>query len=165
MKSAANFIDFFVHDILDFTVLQETAHNFSKNDSVFDIREAIQQIIDTLEAKTQIKGITTRKRYLNFETRTHGFMVKTDMKRIQQVILNLYSNAIKFTPRSGKITFQIESLPQGKLLVKVIDNGIGIRKENKRKMFTMFGTIKEENPQGIGLGLCICKKIVNKFGG
>jgi len=52
-----------------------------------------------------------------------------------------------------------------KLLVKIVDNGLGIRKKDKHRLFTMFGSIRENNPQGIGLGLCICKQIVQKFGG
>jgi len=118
-----------------------------------------------MEAKAKLKSIRTRKRLVGFDKRAHGTMVNTDMKRLQQVILNLYSNAIKFSNRKGKITIQVESVSDEKLMVKVIDNGQGIRKKDKHKLFTMFGSIKENNPQGIGLGLCICQQIVLKFGG
>ena len=154
MKAATNFIDFFVHDILDFTVLEERAENFTKNLTVFDVREAIDQILVMMEDKVNLQEILVRTRYLNFDE--SGYMIKTDMKRFQQVLLNLYSNAIKFTQNQGKITIEVEK-EDGMLLIKVIDNGTGIRKRNQNKMFQMFGTIKEDNPQGIGLGLCICK--------
>jgi hypothetical protein len=49
------FVDFFVHDILDFTILNKDEKNFTKNITVFDIKVAVNQIIDILEDKTQMK--------------------------------------------------------------------------------------------------------------
>jgi len=82
MKSAANFIDFFVHDILDFTLLHEDSEGFTKNHTVFNLRDAIDQIIETLEAKAQLKSLRVRKRFVGFENRAAGLMVNTDMKRL-----------------------------------------------------------------------------------
>ena len=99
-------------------------------------------------------------------------MCKTDKKRLQQVLLNLYSNAVKFTNRDGKITILVELLPEENkdiLRVSVHDTGLGIKNEDQKKLFTLFGSIKDEkrkiNTKGIGLGLVICKMIVQKFGG
>ena len=91
---------------------------------------------------------------------------------MQQVLLNLYSNAIKFTKKYGKIIIIIEKLSTGgtdQLLTSVIDSGIGIEDHNQSKLFKLFGSIKDEkkkiNTQGIGLGLVISKLIVQKFNG
>ena len=82
------------------------------------------------------------------------------------MLLNLYSNALKYTFKN-KVTLVVEKLTQGCLRISVIDKGLGIKKQNQKKMFQMFGTIKDKkyNPQGIGLGLVISKQIVGKFGG
>ena len=91
---------------------------------------------------------------------------------MQQVLLNLYSNAVKFTNRDGKISIMVEQVKQRHkefVRVSVHDSGIGIKEEDKNKLFTLFGSIKDEkrkiNTKGIGLGLVICKMIVHKFGG
>jgi signal transduction histidine kinase len=91
---------------------------------------------------------------------------------MQQVLLNLYSNAIKFTQKKGKITIIVEKTTEEvnnqkrveKLIVTVKDTGIGIKEENQGNLFKMFGSIKDEknkvNMKGIGLGLVISKMIV-----
>ena len=116
-------------------------------------------------------------------------LICTDQQRLQQIILNLVSNAFKFTSKGGQIkikakyiqkpedlTFQdepifndlIQSAYNGALEMQVIDNGIGIKKENQSQLFRLFGYLdetKELNTKGIGLGLHICKQIVQEFGG
>ena len=95
-------------------------------------------------------------------------LVNTDQKRLQQVLLNLYSNAIKFTQKHGKITILIEKL-QMFVRISVIDKGLGIKLEDQGKMFKLFSSIKDQkrkvNLKGIGLGLVISKMIVKKFNG
>ena len=73
---------------------------------------------------------------INIDIKFKGYLnyiVKTDMKRMQQVLLNLYSNAIKFTDRNGKINIKVDKqIEIGKemVLIKVEDNGIGIKQED-----------------------------------
>ena len=110
------------------------------------------------------------KHFKNFKIGgLENFLVKTDIKRLQQVFLNLLSNAIKFTDRDGKITIIVENCPDQFLRLSVVDNGIGIKDKDQDKLFKLFGSIKDEekkiNTNGIGLGLVISKLIVNKFGG
>ena len=93
-----------------------------------------------------------------------------DEKRIQQVILNLQSNALKFTERGSVIIrARIYNFDDGEYLeVSVIDTGAGIKDEEKDKLFKMFGYIEDENQQnihGIGLGLNLSKRIIEQFGG
>ena len=165
MSSACKFIDFFVHDILDYTLLNKESKNFMKDKKTFDVAVAIKEITDILNDKSSLKNI-------KIETHLRGFddhyLVKTDRKRLQQVILNFLSNAIKFTDRDGKVMILVEKL-FNELRVSVVDSGLGIKKKDQKRLFTMFGSIKDEkqkiNVQGVGLGLVICKLIVNKFGG
>lgn len=99
-------------------------------------------------------------------------LVKTDQKRLQQVLLNLFSNAIKFTDRDGQIVVLVELIQEdlddpGMLSISVEDNGLGIKEEDKGKLFKQFSSFKDPNrninTKGIGLGLVICKMIVEKF--
>jgi two-component system, NarL family, sensor histidine kinase BarA len=82
------------------------------------------------------------------------------------------SNALKFTDRNGKILLLVERIErqsQAFMRISVVDSGIGIKKEDQSRLFNMFGSIKDEgkkiNVHGVGLGLVICKLIVNKFDG
>lgn len=92
--------------------------------------------------------------------------MSTDQQRFKQVLLNFQSNALKFTPRGGSInihcTYLGEAGPHGSIKVEVIDTGIGISKANQKNLFQLYGFIKDSselNPQGVGLGLHICKSI------
>jgi signal transduction histidine kinase len=84
----------------------------------------------------------------------------------------LYSNALKFTDRNGKILILVEQVYELEarfVRISVTDTGIGIKDQDKDRLFKMFGSIKDEekklNLKGIGLGLVISKLIVEKFNG
>ena len=107
--SATKFIDYFVHDILDYTILNKQQKNFTKNSVIIDIRDAIQEIMDIQHDKIAMKTIQISSHFKNFKLNNkENFIIKTDIKRLQQVFLNLMSNAIKFTDRNGKITIIVE---------------------------------------------------------
>jgi signal transduction histidine kinase len=86
IDSAAKLIDFFVHDILDYTILNKKAENFMKNNSIFEVRKAVDEILMILEDKITMKKIKIKTTYNGF---IHGFgqqvmtFVKTDQKRLQ----------------------------------------------------------------------------------
>ena len=85
------------------------------------------------------------------------------------MLLNLVSNAIKFTELGGQINILIEYTDHSKIRVIVIDNGIGIKDSHKDKLFKLFSSFKDKkrkiNVNGIGLGLVISRLIVEKFDG
>jgi len=92
--------------------------------------------------------------------------VKGDRGRLLQVVLNLLTNAVKFTPR-GKITVGIEEMPE-EIRVSVTDTGEGIYPEEKEKIFEEFYRIGDDlagRPKGSGLGLSICKSIIEAHNG
>ena len=90
-----------------------------------------------------------------------------DAERINQVISNLISNAIKFTEQNGEITVEIKIL-EDKIRVGVIDTGIGIDKRDLSRLFTRFArlpSMANVAGKGLGLGLYIAKELIEKHGG
>lgn len=89
----------------------------------------------------------------------------TDPLRLQQVIINLLNNALKFTPAGGTITLNFEvDEPNKRLLFSVTDTGCGIPEEKQELVFNRFEKLNEF-VQGTGLGLSICKLITHRMGG
>ncbi|HEY4691362.1 MAG TPA: ATP-binding protein, partial [Anaerolineae bacterium] len=89
-----------------------------------------------------------------------------DHNRLVQVVINLISNAVKFTER-GSVTCRARR-EEGHLVVRVIDTGIGIAQADLPRVlepFVQVGDTLTDKPQGSGLGLSICKQIVEHHGG
>ena len=99
-----------------------------------------------------------------FSTSFETFRMVTDVQRMQQVIINLLSNADKFTKR-GKITLDFSVNEEKQMAIfSVTDTGCGIPKEKQGLVFERFEKLNEY-AQGTGLGLSICKLIVHKWRG
>ena len=94
-------------------------------------------------------------------------MADVDVRLIVQVLINILDNAIKYTDEGTDIV--IRSFTKGnKVIIEVLDNGLGISKENQECIFDMFFTSSEnkgDSRRGIGLGLALCKSIINAHGG
>lgn len=95
--------------------------------------------------------------------------VLADKNKIKEVIINLLGNALKFTPSGGTISVRA-ILRENNIRVEVQDTGSGIDKSDLPKLFTKFGMLKKSyrnnpNSQGTGLGLYICKSIIELHGG
>jgi signal transduction histidine kinase len=89
-----------------------------------------------------------------------------DKDRLEQVVINLVSNALKFT-ENGSITCKARKL-NNEIVISVIDTGNGIHKDDRKKIFNKFkqtGTVLKDKPKGTGLGLSICQEIVRHHGG
>ena len=99
-----------------------------------------------------------------FQPVVESLIIKTDVQRLQQVLINLLSNANKFTDR-GQITldFQIDE-KKGMVTFSVTDTGVGIPLEKQEKVFERFEKL-DEYAQGTGLGLAICRITVGILGG
>lgn len=87
--------------------------------------------------------------------------VFADPSRILQVLVNLFSNAVKFTKEDGTITFSLRE-EKGEVAVSVVDDGIGISKEEQSRLFQKFSQVgqRENRPTGTGLGLVLSKDLV-----
>ena len=93
-------------------------------------------------------------------------MANMDARLIEQVLINLVNNAVKYTPTGSTICVSAES-SDGRVLVSVSDNGPGIADASKGKIFDMFYTEAKtgDSRRGLGLGLALCKNIVTAHGG
>ncbi|RHA42342.1 PAS domain S-box protein [Cellulomonas rhizosphaerae] len=94
--------------------------------------------------------------------------VPGDAMRLEQVVANLVSNAVKFTPRGGRIDVRVAAAPAGGAVVSVADTGIGIAPDELDRLATRFfraSTATQRAIPGIGLGLSIAKAIVEAHGG
>ena len=91
---------------------------------------------------------------------------QADERKIRQVILNLVSNAIKFTPEGGRI--EVTARPSdGSIEVSVTDTGIGIAPEDQEAVFEEFRQVgrSDKKAEGTGLGLTLCRKFIELHGG
>ena len=84
----------------------------------------------------------------------------------------MYSNSLKYTERGGDIQITVQFKPgesKDRICIQVEDNGYGIKEEDQAKLFKIFSSIRDPqrgvNTEGMGLGLVICKMIVEQFGG
>lgn len=94
--------------------------------------------------------------------------VRADAQRLRQVVLNLLGNAVKFTPREGRVDVDIVSVANGDAGVRVCDTGIGIVERNLELVMEPFGQVAPattRNHQGTGLGLPISKRLLELHGG
>lgn len=94
-------------------------------------------------------------------------IMNADPKLLRIVFQNLLTNAVKYTPENGTVTFEIKS-EDSKIIMKVSDTGYGIPKELQEKVFSKFfrgDNIKNKEPEGTGLGLYIVKSIIDHSGG
>ena len=103
---------------------------------------------------------------LNIVRDLHLYLM-VDPKLLKQTLLNLISNAIKFTPKEGEVSLNINyEEKQKEYIFSVHDTGIGISKEDQKKLFHSFTQIEnvyQKSETGSGLGLMICKKIIEEL--
>ena len=128
--------------------------------SVFDINEMLRRAIIRRMSDLEKKDID-----VSCEFETDPCLVRADSGRIEEVVINLLDNAIKFTEQGGKIT--LSSRVRGdKAEITVRDNGIGVAEEDREKIFDRFFTADRAHTsgKGTGLGLSICRRIMEMHG-
>ncbi len=155
-----------INDILDMSKIE--ANKFEIINAEFNLENMLINITNMIAFKTEEKQHTL---IVNLD-QDIATIVRSDEQRLSQVITNLLSNTVKFTPEKGVITLNVEKgESNGRLVelkVSVTDNGIGISKEQQKNLFTAFEQAdggKSRKYGGTGLGLAICKKIVNLMDG
>jgi CheY-like chemotaxis protein len=127
-----------------------------------DLGEIVEAALETLQGSADAKSVVLRKHLPALPCRVFG-----DPHRLQQVVWNMVSNAIKFTPSGGAVTASL-SADERNWEVRVADTGIGLAPERLANVFEPFEPYasagRREYP-GLGLGLAIAKQIVELHGG
>lgn len=125
--------------------------------SYMDLKRLINECVDFIKTSAETKGVKIK---IIFSMKYSK--VWADRDRITQLVNNLLSNALNFTPKGGRITVGVKE-KKCKIFIWVQDSGIGIRKEDLPKLFNKFEQVGAPKTKrtGTGLGLAICKEIVD----
>ena len=126
----------------------------------FDVNEMLRRAVIR-----RMNDLEEKKIDVSCEFETDPCMVRADSDRIEQVVINLLDNAIKFTPEGGKISLE-SAVKDGTAEITVRDSGCGIAPEDREKIFDRFFTADRAHTagKGTGLGLSICKRIMEMHG-
>ena len=141
-----------INDILDNAKLEAGRMNINLN--AVDFKFIAQRTLDLGEGQALKKSIK-----LSVDLPAEIPIIKGDPELLERVLINLVGNSLKFTPESGIVTIKIDVLEKD-LKVSVIDNGEGIPPEYVDKIFDKFQQVAGQRKGGTGLGLTICKHIV-----
>jgi len=128
---------------------------------IFNLHELIKEIESIFAFRCASKSLEFEVKF----SKTLPKIIKTDVQRLRQILINLLGNSLKFT-KKGKITLFIYEQNK-KLFFEVKDSGIGIANEDLKKIFKPFEQIKKDDytQQGTGLGLSITKELISLMGG
>ena len=127
-----------------------------------DIYSVFKEVYELTYTSAKVKDIDIE---YNFEH--ENMIIKSNRDYIKQIFLNLVDNAIKYTPNGGIVTTKVR-YDDNYIIIKVIDNGIGISKEDKTRIFERFYRVDKARSRdvgGTGLGLAIVKHIVKSLHG
>lgn len=128
--------------------------------SDFDINEMLRRAIIR-----RVNDLESKQMEIDCNFQLEPCMVHADSDRIEQVVVNLLDNAIKFTPQGGRITLTTTA-DKDTCTVTVADNGVGIAPEDRNRVFERFFTADRAHTagKGTGLGLSICQRIMDMHG-
>jgi len=148
-----------INDVLSFQKLKSGKMDFKMEESDINlIAEEVKKTMEPFVKSKELKIITKT------DNKLHNF--KFDKDKITQVMINVVGNAIKFTDK-GEITISTSLEDEKTVKVSVKDTGIGIKKTDIPRLFQRFEQLggNERKTGGVGLGLAICKNIVEEHGG
>ncbi len=150
-----------INDILD----------LSKNEAgKFELHEEAVTVTDTIEAALRLVGQRADKAGVELvrAVAPHLPWLYADGRVLKQVLLNLLTNAVKFTPLDGRVTIGADLGPGGDLVLTVADSGVGMSAEDLEQALTPFGQVESDivrMQEGTGLGLPLSKHLVELHGG
>lgn len=159
VMSSARHLLALINDVLDISKIE--AGGLELAAEPFDVRQSIERAVQTVTPLAAKKGLA-----IVVEVSPGAGTIVGDQRRVEQILINLINNAIKFTDK-GEVRIKSE-IVTNRLVTQVIDMGIGIRPEDVGKLFQPFrqidtGTARRH--EGTGLGLAICDRLVSMMGG
>jgi signal transduction histidine kinase len=150
-------LDNLIIDLLDLSKIESGKLKFNKK--AFDFESVLSNAIEMI-----------RQTYPDYQITRTGMadiQLYGDEVRIEQVIVNYLTNAVKYSPDNKEIQIEASIGPDGRLFVRVRDFGIGIREEHQSNIFSKFYRVEEtaNRFQGLGIGLYICAEIIRRHEG
>jgi len=160
IENSSQYLLEMIHGILDIAKIEAGKVDINLQD--IDISSTCRECFTMLEPLAQDKDLK-----FEFIDKDYNFKAfKTDEKIFKQILINILSNAIKYT-QSGSVTFELYNT-KDKLYVRVLDTGIGIKEQEMDKLFKEFSRIENKlssKQKGTGLGLSLSKKLSNAIDG
>jgi len=149
-----------LRNLLEWAQMQKGAMDFEPES--FNISDVLDPIIETSLTRCEQKGISL------INTIEPEISLLADKKMVNSILMNLISNAIKFTSRGGSVSVSGKTINDSTIEISVTDTGIGMTKDKLKKLFKLGEKTKSEGTDGelsTGLGLMLCKEFVEKNGG
>lgn len=159
IRSSASYQLDLINNLLDWSLLESGRFNYSLEPK--NLRYAVYHSLNSIHGLLSKKNIT-------LDVKVDSETVLIDLNLFNRILINLVSNAIKFSYPKSKIWIRTKPISKNRIQISVKDSGIGIDKEALNKLFTFkekvsrIGTLGE---RGTGLGLSLCKDIVQILGG
>ena len=158
-KGSAHHLLDLINDVLDISKIE--AGELVVSIRPFDFHGSIQKVIATLQPFADKKGLE-----LVSDVSDDVGEISSDQRRVEQILMNLLTNAIKFTEK-GSVKIACKTVDKS-IVISLIDTGIGIDQKDQEIIFIPFSQVDTgltRNYEGTGLGLSIVKKLVDKLGG
>ena len=150
-----------INEILDITRIE--AGKMPMQITEFNLNDIVQEVMTELDPVIARSKLAVTPRLVGSPT-----VVQSDRQKVKQIVVNLLSNALKFTHQGG-IEIAVDYSPEEKMAaIKVTDTGIGIAREHHDKIFEDFRQVDDSPSRqygGTGLGLAICRRLANALGG
>jgi signal transduction histidine kinase len=159
VRDSSNHLLDLINDVLDISKIE--AGQLQVAMESFDLRRVIEKVTQTVRPLAEKKSLT-----LEVDIAPSVAEITSDRRRVEQILLNLLMNALKFTEK-GSVRTECR-LREGEVLVCVADTGIGIKERDMDSLFKPFRQIDahiDRKYEGTGLGLSISKKLVELLGG
>ncbi|PIR37688.1 MAG: hypothetical protein COV35_09350 [Alphaproteobacteria bacterium CG11_big_fil_rev_8_21_14_0_20_39_49] len=159
INSCGNHLLELINDVLDFS--KGDAGKLTLREEIVDIGKTINSSIRIIEQKARTKGVNV----IN-EVGQNESYIYADRRKIKQIILNLLSNSVKFTPESGSIVVSSHYDKKNNIVISVSDTGRGIDSKDIPKAMAVFEQVHGDDvDQGTGLGLPLCQMLTRMHGG
>lgn len=155
-----------IKDMLDISAIE--ANKMGLHETNIDIATLVGESVRYVQNRADLKGVT-----IQTAVDVDPDMIFADERRMKQILINLLTNAVKFTPSQGTVTLQAQTMPLddpngGGLAFSIIDNGIGMSEADIAKALEHFGQVRRgevSEHEGVGLGLTLTRELTELHGG
>jgi PAS domain S-box-containing protein len=156
-KDAVKHLNVLLEDFLSVGKLEEG--KIKPEPSPFSLRDLLEEVTE------EMQSLAKKDQHIHCQC-PDSWQITSDERLVKNILINLLSNAVKFSDEGGTIHIQAEARPGGGAIIRVLDHGIGISKEDQQHLFsTFFRGTNVVNIEGTGLGLHIVRRYLNLLQG